>query len=81
MAEFERNLVRERTQAGLSSARASGRHGGRPKALDEQKVALARRLYDEKKHTVKEICKLLGVTKPCLYAYLNNRHKQSELTS
>ena len=41
MAEFERNLVRERTQAGLSSARARGRHGGRPKALDEQKVALA----------------------------------------
>lgn len=77
MAEFERNLIRERTQAGLSSARARGRLGGRPKVLDEQKVALARQLYAEKKHTVKEICALIGVTKPCLYDYLNDRHKQS----
>lgn len=76
MAEFERNLIRERTQAGLSSARARGRLGGRPRVLDEQKVALARQLYAEKKHTVKEICALIGVTKPCLYDYLNDRHKQ-----
>ncbi len=76
IAEFERNLIVERTQAGLSAARARGRCGGRPKLLDTQKVALAKRLYDEKKHTVKEICNLVGVTKPCLYAYLNNTHKQ-----
>lgn len=75
MAEFERNLIRERTQAGLSSARARGRYGGRPKVLDEQKVALARQLYAEKKHTVNEICQLIGVTKPCLYDYLHDRHK------
>jgi DNA invertase Pin-like site-specific DNA recombinase len=76
MAEFERNLIRERTQAGLSSARARGRLGGRPQVLDEQKIELAKQLYAEKKHTVKEICKLVGVTKPCLYDYLNDRHKQ-----
>lgn len=76
MAEFERNLIRERTMAGLTSARARGRLGGRPKVLNEQKIALMHQLYDEKKHTVKEICGLLGITKPCLYDYLNGRHKQ-----
>jgi len=76
MAEFERNLIRERTKAGLSSARARGRLGGRPKVLNAQKIALMYQLYEEKKHTVKEICGLLGITKPCLYDYLNGRHKQ-----
>lgn len=75
MAEFERNLICERTKAGLSAARARGRLGGRPKALNAQKIALAQQLYAERKHTVKEICELLGITKPCLYDYLNGRHK------
>ena len=81
MAEFERNLIRERTKAGLSSARARGRLGGRPKVLNAQKIALMHQLYEEKKHTVKEICGLLGITKPCLYDYLNGRHKQPRCTS
>lgn len=76
MAEFERNLIRERTKAGLSAARARGRLGGRPRVLDAPKIALARRLYEERKHTVKEICALLGITKPCLYDYLGDRHSQ-----
>src|ERR687893_1588233 len=45
LAEFERDLIRERTQAGLRAARARGRVGGRPKALDPKKVELLRRLY------------------------------------
>lgn len=73
LAEFERNLIRERTQAGLKAARARGRKGGRPKALDAKKVELAYRLYDEKKHTIKEICQMLGISKPSLYAYLEQR--------
>jgi DNA invertase Pin-like site-specific DNA recombinase len=73
LAEFERNLIRERTQAGLKAARVRGRLGGRPKALDANKVALAYRLYDEKKHTIKEICHILGISKPSLYAYLEQR--------
>jgi DNA invertase Pin-like site-specific DNA recombinase len=76
MAEFERNLIRERTRAGLNAARARGRFGGRPRVLDAPKIALARQLYDERKHTVKEICGLLGITKPCLYDYLGERHSQ-----
>lgn len=70
LAEFERNLVRERTQAGLVAARARGRRGGRPKLLDPKKRALAVKLYDEKKHTVKEICTMMGISKPTLYKYI-----------
>lgn len=75
LAEFERNLIRERTQAGLKAARARGRLGGRPKALDSKKTELAYQLYDAKKHTIKEICQMLGISKPTLYTYIqqNNR--------
>ncbi len=70
LAEFERNLVRERTQAGLSAARARGRLGGRRKVLDPDKRRLAVQLYQERKHTVMEICRLMGISKPTLYAYI-----------
>ena len=73
LAEFERNLIRERTIAGLEAARARGRLGGRPRKLDAKKTELAYRLYDEKKHTVTEICQMLGISKPTLYAYLSHR--------
>ena len=49
LAEFERNLIRERTQAGLAAARAKGRKGGRPKALSQTKIEVVYKLYDEKK--------------------------------
>ncbi len=70
LAEFERNLIRERTQAGLTAARARGRRGGRPKSLDASKRAIAVNLYDEKKHSVKEICEIMGISKPTLYKYV-----------
>jgi DNA invertase Pin-like site-specific DNA recombinase len=70
LAEFERNLIRERTQAGLSAARARGRQGGRPKMLDAEKRQLARRLYHEREHSVAEICRLMGISKSTLYNYL-----------
>ena len=70
LAEFERNLIRERTQAGLRAARARGRKGGRPKALDAEKSALAIQLYEEKTRTVKQICQLMGISKPTLYKYI-----------
>ena len=73
LAEFERNLIRERTMAGLRAARARGRVGGRPRKLDEKKTELVYQLYDEKKYAVKEICRMLGVSKPTLYAYLARR--------
>jgi len=77
LAEFERNLIRERTRAGLLAARARGHRGGRPKALDLAKRQLAVKLYTEGQHTILEICKLMGISKPTLYNYIaeiNNAH-------
>lgn len=78
LAEFERNLIRERTLAGLKAARARGRKGDRPLALNDKKTELAYRLYDEKQHTIKEICQMLGISKPTLYAYLVRRKNTAE---
>lgn len=70
LAEFERNLIRERTKAGLEAARARGRKGGRKKKLDATKRKLAVDLYQGKKHTISEICRTVGISKPTLYAYV-----------
>lgn len=75
LAEFERNLIRERTMAGLEAARARGRKGGRKKALDPDKRRIAVDLYKEKKMTVREICELMGISKPTLYAYVREVKK------
>ena len=74
LAEFERSLIRERTMAGLSAARARGKKGGRPKALEPQKRELAVKLYHEKNKTVKDICKIMGISKPTLYSYVRSEH-------
>lgn len=70
LAEFERNLIQERTQAGLAAARARGRIGGRPFALDESERKMAIELYKSRNHTVVEICKTMSISKPTLYNYL-----------
>lgn len=71
LAEFERNLIRERTHAGLTAARARGRKGGRKKALDPRKRAHAVELYRAREHTVPEICSLMGISRATLYAYVD----------
>ena len=71
LAEFERNLIRERTQAGLSAARARGRKGGRRKILDVKQRAHAVDLYRSRQHTVPEICSLMGISRATLYAYVD----------
>jgi DNA invertase Pin-like site-specific DNA recombinase len=76
LAEFERELIRERTQAGLSAARARGRNGGRPKGLSAQAEATAcaaETLYLERKLSVRQIADRLGISKSTLYAYLRYR--------
>lgn len=70
LAEFERNLIGERTRAGLKSARERGKVGGRPKKLNTERAKLAQDLYNEKTRTIKQICELVGVSKPTLYRYL-----------
>src|SRR3982750_799325 len=59
LAEFERNLIRERTSAGLKAARERGRKGGRPKSLATNKIEMARKLYADKTNAVEDICKTL----------------------
>jgi DNA invertase Pin-like site-specific DNA recombinase len=66
LAEFERNLIRERTQAGLTAARARGKWGGRPHALTARQLGIARDLY-EKHHPIAEICRTLKISKATLY--------------
>jgi DNA invertase Pin-like site-specific DNA recombinase len=79
LAEFERNLIRERTMAGLAAARARGRQGGRPKALDEKQRQTLCKMYDSKQHSVKEICTMFGISKPTLYNYLRERKPQETI--
>jgi DNA invertase Pin-like site-specific DNA recombinase len=68
--EFERHLIRERTQTGLAAARSRGRRGGRRKALSAEKRAIAVDLYRQKTMTVKQICEVMGISKPTLYEYI-----------
>lgn len=73
LAEFERELIRERTQAGLAAARARGRMGGRPKGISEEakrKAVAASSLYREGRLSVREITENLGISKRTLYKYL-----------
>lgn len=76
LAEFERNLIRERTQAGLAAARARGRLGGRPKSLDENKRKVVVDLYNKKELMVKEICEMMEISKPTLYSYIRESQKE-----
>jgi DNA invertase Pin-like site-specific DNA recombinase len=78
LAEFERNLIQERTQAGLAAARTRGRRGGRRKALDAEKRGLAVDLYQEKKMSVGKICKLMGISKPTLYSYVREAQEAAK---
>lgn len=76
LAEFERDVIRERTQAGLSAARARGRTGGRPKGLPQKALptaCTAETLYREGKLSAQQIAEHLHISKSTLYAYLRHR--------
>lgn len=74
LAEFERNLIRERTKAGLEAARSRGKQGGRPKKLDKEKRQLAIDLYKARKHSINQICQTVGISKPTLYSYVQEHN-------
>jgi DNA invertase Pin-like site-specific DNA recombinase len=81
LAEFERDIISERTKAGLAAARKRGRKGGRPKGLSEeaqQKAMIAETLYKEEKLTVNQICERLGIARATLYSYLRHRGWKQE---
>lgn len=78
LAEMERDIISERTRAGLESARARGRSGGRPKK-DNKQVGKALKLYDTEQYTVKEIEELTSVSKATLYREIRKRKSKQEI--
>jgi DNA invertase Pin-like site-specific DNA recombinase len=70
LAEFERDLVRERTAAGLAAARARGRRGGRPSVLTGHKLQVAREMHASGQYTVAAIAEALGVSRASVYRHL-----------
>jgi len=75
LAEFERDVIRERTVAGLAAARARGRHGGRPRSplREEKRLSLALAMYEDKSHKVRDICTALGVPRSTFYRYVRQQ--------
>jgi DNA invertase Pin-like site-specific DNA recombinase len=72
LAEFERELIRERTLAGLKAARDRGSKNGRPKKLTKQQIRIAKKLMDDKETNVVEITKTMKVSRSTLYRYQTN---------
>ena len=76
-AEFERNIIRERVNTGLETARARGRKGGRPTLITSEKIQMAKLLYNDKTLNIQDILKQLNVKKSCycITAFTLNQHK------
>jgi DNA invertase Pin-like site-specific DNA recombinase len=70
LAEFERAIIRERTQAGLTAARSRGRVGGRPKALTSKEIQMLKTMAADKSLTVSDICNTLGIGRTTFYRYV-----------
>lgn len=70
LAEFERDLILERTHAGLAAARARGRVGGRKPKMTAKKLEVAKEMYASKRHTVAQIAEAIGVSRATVYRHL-----------
>jgi DNA invertase Pin-like site-specific DNA recombinase len=70
LAEFERDIISERTMAGLAAARARGRVGGRPSVMNDQKIKLAKQLMANSSNNATDVAKTLGVSRATLYRHL-----------
>lgn len=80
MAEFERDIIAERTKEGLKAARARGKSGGRPRVMDQAKITMAKALHKDINNSIKDICKILSVSKPTLYRYLDLKEERDNKT-
>ena len=76
LAEFEREIIRERTKAGLTAARARGKSGGRPKALTEKQVQMLRNLAADPNNSIDDICQTLGIGRTTYYRYIDAEEKK-----
>jgi hypothetical protein len=81
LAEFERDLIRERTMAGLAAARARGRMGGRPPVLDDKRRALLFSLAKDRTNSPAVICATLGISRSSFYRYLGERPSKPRITA
>ena len=77
LAEFERDLVRERTTAGLAAARVRGRRGGQPSVLSGHKLRMAKEMYGSGQYTVATIAQALGVSRASVYRHLTPHQRCS----
>ncbi len=73
LAEFERDIIRERTMAGLAAAKARGRKGDRPPMVTPEKLAVARQMYDSRQHKVGVIAMTQGVSPASIYRHLGSQ--------
>jgi len=71
LAEFELNIIRERTLAGLAAARARGKVGGRRPSLNNKKREALKKLYFDKSYSAKELCEIFKISRTTLYKYIN----------
>src|SRR5207249_4953442 len=76
LAEFERDIIHERTRAGLEAARARGHEGGRPKSLNSKKIKMLQDLYAGRKHSIPELCQMFNISKTTLYRYVEPEQPQ-----
>jgi len=74
LAEFERELIRERIRAGLAAARSRGRKGGRPRVMTPEKIEVARQMYESRKHTLAAVAETVGVSRATLYRCLRSSY-------
>lgn len=78
LAEFERDLIHERTMAGLAAARARGRAGGRPRVMTKQKLKVAMAMMADRDNVARDVAKELGVSVSTLYAYVDAKGEPRE---
>src|SRR5919199_2884798 len=78
LAEFEREIIRERTKAGLDAARSRGRKGGPKHKLTPKQVEIVRQLYQDKSHSLEEICDSFGISRVTLWRYVKDGQEQEE---
>lgn len=71
LAEFEHDLIVERTKAGLAAARARGRNGGRPRKMDKEMLKIAAAAMSDRTAVISQVAKRLGMTRSSLYKYIN----------
>lgn len=75
LAEFEREIIRERTRAGLEAARARGRKGGRKRIMTDAKIKMAKAMMQDKSLSINQICEELNISRATLYRYVKNNDR------